>query len=109
MEGLEEKLGAVLSNPDMMKQIMSLAQSFGSQSAPEPPQEQKHEPGIDPAMLQHAMTLIRGSGIDQHQHSLLCALEPYLTRERIGRLERAMRAAKLASLATQFLGGTSHV
>ena len=109
MEGMEEKLGAILGNPDMMKQIMSMAQALGSQPPPEPPPEQKSEPGIDPAILQQAMTLIRGSGVDPHQQSLLRALEPYLSHERIGRLHRAMRAAKLASLATQFLGGGYHV
>ena len=108
MEGMEEKLGAILGNPDMMKQIMSMAQSLGSPPPPETPKPPS-DPGIDPAMLQHAMTLIRGSGIDPHQQSLLQALEPYLSCERIGRLQRAMRAAKLASLATQFLGGGYHV
>ena len=107
MEGMEDKLGAILGNPDMMKQIMSLAQSLGSQppEAPRPPSE----PSMDPAMIQQAMTLIKGSGIDSHQQSLLCALGPYLSHERIHRLERAMRAAKLATLARQFLGGGCHV
>ena len=114
MEGMEEKLGAILSNPDMMKQIMSMAQAFGAPPPGSPPPLEKPrdpctEPGMDPAMLQHALTLIRGSGIDSCQQNLLCALEPYLTRERISRLERAMRAAKLAGLAVQFLGGGSHV
>ena len=109
MEGMEEKLGAILSNPDMMKQIMSMAQALGGSPPPETPKAPPQESGPDPAMLQHVMSLINGSGIDQHQHSLLCALEPYLTRERIDRLERAMRAAKLASLAGKFLGGGFHV
>ena len=109
MEGMEEKLGAILGNPDMMKQIMSMAQALGSPPPVEAPPPPPSEPGIDPAMMQQAMTLIRGSGVDPHQQSLLRALEPYLSRERIGRLQRAMRAAKLASLATQFLGGGNHV
>ena len=109
MEGMEEKLGAILANPDMMKQIMSMAQSLGSPPPPEKPKEPSPEPGPDPAMLQQMMALIRGSGIDSCQQNLLCALEPYLTRERISRLERAMRAAKLAGLAAQFLGGGIHV
>ena len=44
-----------------------------------------------------------------HQQALLSALNPYLTRDRISRLERAMRAAKLAGMATAFLGGGGHV
>ena len=107
MEGMEEKLGAILGNPQMMQQIMALAQSMGSQSpAPEPSPKQE---GPDPAMMQKMMAAFQSSGVDTHQQALLSALNPYLTRDRISRLERAMRAAKLAGLATAFLGGGGHV
>ena len=107
MDGMEEKLGAILGNPQMMQQIMALAQSMGTQSPPpEPPPRQD---GPDPAMIQKMMTAVQSSGVDAHQRALLTALDPYLTRDRISRLERAMRAAKLAGLATTFLGGGGHV
>ena len=107
MDGMEEKLGAILGNPQVMQQIMALAQSMGSQSpTPEPPPKQD---GPDPAMMQKMMSAIQSSGVDAHQRALLSALDPYLTRDRISRLERAMRAAKLAGLATAFLGGGDHV
>ena len=107
MDGMEEKLGAILGNPQMMQQIMALAQSMGTQSpAPEPPPKQE---GPDPAMVQKMMSAFQSSGVDPHQRALLSALDPYLTRDRISRLERAMRAAKLAGMATAFLGGGGHV
>ena len=107
MDGMEEKLGAILGNPQMMQQIMALAQSMGSQSPPpEPPQKQE---GPDPAMMQKMMSVFQSSGVDAHQRALLSALNPYLTQDRISRLERAMRAAKLAGMATTFLGGGGHV
>ena len=107
MEGMEEKLGAILGNPQMMQQIMAMAQSMGTQSPPpEPPPRQE---GPDPALIQKMMTAVQSSGVDAHQRALLTALDPYLTRDRISRLERAMRAAKLAGLATAFLGGGSPV
>ena len=107
MEGIEEKLGAILGNPQMMQQIMALAQTRGSQSSPpDPPPRQD---GPDPAMVQKMMTALQSSGVDANQRALLTALNPYLTRDRISRLERAMRAAKLAGMATAFLGGGSHV
>ena len=107
MDGMEEKLGAILGNPQMMQQIMALTQSMGSQSpAPEPPPKQE---GPDPAMMQKMMTAFQSSGVDAHQRALLSALNPSLTRDRISRLERAMRAAKLAGMATAFLGGGGHV
>ena len=106
MEGMEEKLGAILNNPQMMQQIMSMAQSFGqSQEQPsEPPsQEASTFPEINPAALQQIMTIAGKTGIDRNQKALLGALRPYLTSQRIGKLEKAMRAAKLASLATTAL------
>ena len=107
MEGIEEKLGAILGNPQMMQQILALAQTMGSQSSPpDPPPRQD---GPDPAMVQKMMTALQSSGVDANQRALLTALNPYLTRDRISRLERAMRAAKLAGMATAFLGGGSHV
>ena len=60
-------------------------------------------------MVQKMMTALQSSGVDANQRALLTALNPYLTRDRISRLERAMRAAKLAGMATAFLGGGSHV
>ncbi len=54
MDAMEEKLGAILNNPQMMQQIMSMAQSLGAPS--EPPREEAPEaspmPTLDPAMLQ---------------------------------------------------------
>ena len=60
-------------------------------------------------MIQNLMPLLRGSGIDGNQRALLKALGPYLSRDRIDRLERAMRAAKMADLVSGLLGGGSHV
>ena len=107
MEGLEEKLGSILGNPQMMQQIMALAQSMGTQAPPPEPKPQPPSP--DPAMDQRVMTALQNSGVDPHQQALLSALDPYLTRDRISRLERAMRAAKLAGMASAFLGGGLHV
>lgn len=107
MDGIEGKLGAILGNPQMMQQIMTMAQSMGASSpTPEPsPQSQ----GPDPVMVQKIMAALQSSGVDSNQRALLSALNPYLTPDRISRLERAMRAAKLAGMATSFLGGGGHV
>lgn len=108
MDDLEQKLGAVLNNPQLMQQIMSMAQAMGSQ----PPQTNESNqqdpqpliPSIDPGMLSKLDGLTRQSSVDRNQQALLKALDPYLTKDRIGRLERAMRAAKMAKLAGSFLG-----
>ena len=104
MDDLQDKLGAILSNPQMMQQIMSMAQALG-QSQNEPPrQESQPQPGIDVAAFQKITGLVGKSGIDKNQQNLLRALGPYLCRERISKLEKAMRAAKIAGMASAFLG-----
>lgn len=55
------------------------------------------------AMLQKLIGVARQSGIDKNQQNLLKALSPYLSRERIVKLEKAMRAAKIAALASTAL------
>lgn len=105
MDDMEDKLGAILGNPQLMQQIMSMAQSLG-QSAPEPPPPPpKQEPAptvpdIDPAMIGKFMNLAGKTNIDNNQKALLRALQPYLTQQRLQKLEKAMRAAQLAGAAS---------
>lgn len=108
MEDMESKLGAILNNPEMMQQIMAFAQNF-NQKGDSPKQETRQQespafPQIDPAMLQKLSGMAQNSRIDSNQQLLLKALRPYINNRRISKLERAMRAAKMAGLATSFLG-----
>lgn len=112
MDDMEEKLSSILGNPQMMQQIMAMAQTLG-QSQPPPKEEPRPEPPRqlqsatgsmpDAAMLQRVFNLARQSGIDKNQQSLLKALGPYLSRERISKLEKAMRAARIAAMASTAL------
>ena len=109
MNEMEDKLGAILSNPQLMQQIMSMAQSLGQDSPPSPPLQETVPPisaslsDIDPAMIGKIMSFAGKTNIDAQQKSLLCALQPYLSQNRLHKLEKAMRAAKLASAATSLL------
>ena len=108
MDAMEEKLGSILNNPEMMQKIMTMAQSLGS-SAPsqEEPQEAPQSdplPQIDIASLQKISGLARQGNIDREQQALLKALGPYLSRQRIRKLENAMRAARMAKVAANVLG-----
>ena len=110
MSEMEEKLSSVLSNPQMMQQIMSMAQSLGQSPPAQQPQPPVQEPPpMDMAALQKFAGLAGQSGIDAQQKALLQALNPYLSRNRVTKLEKAMRAAKMARLASGFLsqGGLS--
>lgn len=107
MDGMEEKIGAILNNPDMMQQIMSMAQALGqSQNPPQqeiPKQEPPSVPNLDPGMLQKLSGFALQSGVTKEEQALLKALKPYLSRDRVGKLEKAMRAAKMARFASSFL------
>lgn len=135
MDEMESKLNAILSNPEMMQQIMTMAQSLGGsggEQKQEPPQKQqpsqppkqqssqmhKQQPsqqqmapvspansGMDLATIQKIMGLSQKCVIDQNQRALLRALQPFLSKDRIMKLERAMRAAKLAAAAGFAFGG----
>lgn len=103
MESMEEKLGSILGNPEMMQKIMGLAQSLGAQEprqeAPPPPQM----PQLDPNLLKAVSGMTKQSSVDRDQQALLRALGPYLSRHRIQKLENAMRAAKMAKVAAAVL------
>ena len=106
MEDLQSSMGAILSDPQMMQKIMAMAQSLGASQAPEPPQEAPPVAGIDMGMLQQISGLAQQSAIDPDQQNLLQALAPYLSSHRIHKLEKAMRAAKLAGMASVFFANT---
>ena len=112
MSEMEEKLGAILSNPQMMQQIMSMAQAMSPPPEPQGRPEQPPEPAPpasappalpDFSVMQKLAGMTRQSGIDKNQQALLRALSPSISRERSAKLEKAMRAAKMARLASAFL------
>lgn len=109
MDDFESKLGQILGNPEMMGKIMAMAQSFGSQETPPepPPPPEDSGPEIDFATIQKLTGLIGKAGVDSDQKALLEALSPFISGERIHKLEKAMRAAKLAGVASKFLGNSS--
>ena len=109
MDDMDSKLGAILGNPEMMQKIIALAQNFSQGDNVPKPQSSREEnpspfPQFDPAMLQKLTGMAQGSRIDSNQQLLLKALRPYLHDRRINKLERAMRAARVAGMATAFLG-----
>ena len=107
---MEEKLGAILADPQMMQQIMSLAQSIGQNPTPPPKPQPSPAPSPQPsglpfgegdlAMIRKLSSFAGKSNIDRGPQTLLKALGPYLTKDRISKLEKAMRAAKIAKFTT---------
>ncbi len=104
MDDMESKLGAILSNPGLMQQIMAMAQNFGQNTPPPEKPPQENVPDVDFTAIQKLAGLTAGSKLNPNQQNLLRALRPYLSHQRIDRLERAMQAARLAGVATSLLG-----
>lgn len=99
MSSLEESLSQVLGDPQMMQKIMSLAQSLGQQPQEQPPPQETLPD------LKNLAGLANLAAVDKDQQALLRALGPYISRERRSKLERAMRAAKMATAASSMLLG----
>ena len=118
MSEFDDKLGAILGNPDAMSQIMALAQSLGGgpgaqaqPSAPSSPQPAVQAPAetpdlgglfgmlgdLDPALIQTGMQLFSEfSKSDDEKTALLLALKPFLKKERYAKVDRAVQIARLS-------------
>ena len=103
MSELEDKLNSLLSNPQLMQQVMTMAQNMTPPGSVEDQAPQEHPPELDLHFLRQITGMAQQGTIDSNQQSLLKALNPYLSPSRIGKLEKAMRAAKMAQFATVFL------
>ena len=122
MGDFEEKLNAILSSPETMAQVMSIAQSLGMGGEEQPSQTQTETPPssppppdlgglfsqIDPGMISRLLPLIgelnSGGNSDSGREQLLCALRPFLKESRRDKIDKAMQMAKLVHLGKKFLG-----
>lgn len=113
MDDMQSQMNEILNNPQLMQQIMAMAQQINPPQSPKqdtdpPPQPSAEQafPDIDMSMIQKLAGFAGQSNVDKNQKTLLKALAPYLSRDRINKLERAMRAAKMANMASAFLGSS---
>ena len=130
LSDFEDKLNAILSNPEAMAQVMGLAQSLSGSGAFGGAQEQEHSAPppkesagrkedplgglgniaelfsqIDPKLIERLLPLVgefSSSGNDERTQ-LLYALRPFLKPERRDKVERAVKAAKLIHIGKKFL------
>ena len=94
MDDLERQLNSILSDPKQMEQIAGLARSLMGDGA----QGTTPEPGPDTALLGRIASLIQSGGEGREQ-ALLKAMAPYLSEKRRGKLDNALRLARLARIA----------
>ena len=100
MSELEERLNALLNSPEDMDRIASMASRLMGQIAPEEKSADRGDGGAD--ILKMASRVMQGMN-SGGQKALLAGMAPYLTAERRKRLERALRVASAAKLATAAL------
>jgi hypothetical protein len=115
MSELDDKLNQILSNPDTMNQIMSIANSLsssGEPSSPVPsePQSQPEMPDlsalssllggndrVDPQLMGTLSQLMEEySKPEDEKAALLRALRPFLREERSARIDRVIQLTRLS-------------
>lgn len=123
MAELENTLNSLLSNPEVMGQIMSFAKTLSGdaqQSDAPPPQSETNESEakpdfpdlgklisglsgeIDPDMFKMLGKIMQNtgkSGQDDKNMALLAALRPFLKEKRQAKIDQAIQIAKLSRLA----------
>ena len=114
MDEIGEKLDALLNDPKQFGKIAQLASSIlgdgGGQQAP--PSAPEPELDVDMGQLRRMMSALRGGGHDSANRHLREAMKPYLAEKRRRKSDRAMKLARLASLAelaAEDLEGDDHV
>lgn len=110
MAEFEEKLNAILNDPQAMGQILSAAKALSGQEEDAQsadgdlpsPEEPAGDPlsalgQLDPRLLQVGMRLLSEyTGSDDRKTALLEALKPFLRPERRAKVDQAVKIAKLS-------------
>ena len=113
MAEFEDKLNSILSNPELMGQIMTMASSMNQSPAPAPqPQSQSTSLGLplDPGAMAGMMSMLKATQLDPRQRNLIQALRGFVPEDRLVRLEKAMQASLIAKFAASAMKqGGSHV
>lgn len=98
MAEFEDKLNSILSNPDIMGQILSMAGSMNQQQSAPPPPPQPMP--FDPSAMASMMSMLKATQLDPRQRNLIQALRGFVPDDRLVRLEKAMQASLIAKFAS---------
>jgi hypothetical protein len=108
LDGFEDKISAFLSSPGAMEQVMDMAKALsggGGEEAEAPEEPENPLGGLDPAMLQKLMGLMKTyNQSDDRRETLLRAVTPYLRPERQSKMGRAVQIVRIARTAKSALG-----
>ncbi len=119
----EEKLGAILNNPQAMSQIMSIAQSLGGdqppdqdgqppaqpqepQVEPSPPAPAEDAPALDPRVMAAGLRALSvWQGPADPRSAPLQALRPFVREERQAKVDKAIRIVRMSKAVRAALEG----
>ena len=108
MAEFEDKLNSILSNPELMGQIMSMAGAMNQPQSPPPPPKQQLP--FDPGAMAGMMSMLKATQLEPRQRNLIQALRGFVPEDRLQRLEKAMQASLIAKFASHAMNqGGSHV
>ncbi len=97
MSDFEDKLNKLLNDPKEMERFAGFARSLMS-GAESGAAEPSAAPDIDPSLLKSLGGALSGKG-GGRDAKLLEAMRPYLSEKRRGKMDRAMKLARLAGIA----------
>ena len=103
MAEFEDKLNAVLPNPELMGQILSMAGSLNQQPStppPPPPSANFGSMPFDPGAMAGMMQMLKATQLEPRQRNLVQALRGFVPEDRLVRLEKAMQASLIAKFAS---------
>ena len=115
MNDWEEKLNALLSDPDAMAQVVGMAQTLSQQfGAPQSAAQSEPSGGgnplgmlgnIDPALLTRLIPVLQQMNRSESSEAsaFLYALRPFLKPSRRDKVDRACQLARIIHLAKTFL------
>lgn len=103
MDGIENKIGEILSNPESMKEIMNIAKSLGfspENEAPEniPEKKETAPPDDMMAMFTKLAPLLSEAKKEDDSTRLLKALKPLLSEKRREKVDSAIKIIGLLRL-----------
>lgn len=112
MAEFEDKLNSILSNPELMGQIMSMAGAMNQQQTPPPPPPPQN-PGFagmpfDPGAMAGMMQMLKATQLEPKQRQLIQALRGFVPDDRLVRLEKAMQASLIAKFASAAMNQGGH-
>lgn len=99
MDELNERLSALLSDPDGMEKIKEMAQNLLGGTSPAPTNSISDNSEIDIAAVTKMLTMIKSNNKDDNRIKLLLALKPNLSDEKQQKVDSAIKILKLVDLA----------